>query len=266
MPSPLVLNLTALAALIPLSLLPMRRTARRDGLFWGLLALAIAGPVLLVGAEQSAAWHTGFSTALWLTVGLCLVCFAVLAMATRQGWRLAPLLLPYLVLLAIIATIWYRAPERPLSPTALSGWLSIHIVASVVTYALVTLAAVAGLATILQERALKAKKRNWLTEALPPMADGERLEVRLLVLAEIVLGTGFLTGAALSYVSTGAAFAVNHKTVLSVAAFVVIGILLFAHYRTGVRGRTAARLVLAAYLLLTLAYPGVKFVTDILAA
>jgi ABC-type uncharacterized transport system permease subunit len=51
---------------------------------------------------------------------------------------------------------------------------------------------------------------------------------------------------------------------LSVATFVVIGGLLIAHAATGVRGRRAARLVLLAFLLLTLGYPGVKFVTDIL--
>jgi ABC-type uncharacterized transport system permease subunit len=44
----------------------------------------------------------------------------------------------------------------------------------------------------------------------------------------------------------------------------VIGILLLARYRNGIRGRRAARLALLAYLLLTLAYPGVKFVTDVL--
>ena len=59
---------------------------------------------------------------------------------------------------------------------------------------------------------------------------------------------------------------INHKTVLSLVAFVVIGILLVAHFRTGIRGRRASRLVLLAYLLLTLGYPGVKFVTDILLA
>lgn len=266
MPSSLLLNLTALVALVPLSLLALRRTVRRDGLFWGLLALAIAGPVLLVAAEQSESWRTGFSTALWLTVGLCLVSFATVSMVTAQGWRLAPLLSPYLVLLAILATVWHAAPQRPLSGAIAPGWLSVHIGASLLTYALVTLAAVAGLATILQDRALKSKRRGGLTEALPPMADCERLEVRLLLLAETVLGTGFLTGAALSYLNTGRAFVASHKSVLSLAAFVLIGALLLAHYKTGVRGRRAARFVLAAYLLLTLAYPGVKFVTDVLVA
>jgi ABC-type uncharacterized transport system permease subunit len=58
----------------------------------------------------------------------------------------------------------------------------------------------------------------------------------------------------------------SHKTLLSILAFAVIGLLLILHQRTGLRGQRAGRLILVAYLLLTLAYPGVKFVTDVLMA
>jgi ABC-type uncharacterized transport system permease subunit len=98
------------------------------------------------------------------------------------------------------------------------------------------------------------------------VADSERLQVRLLIASEIVLGLGLLTGMATQYLSSGGLLAFNHKTLFSVLTFVLIAALLAAHYRTGVRGRRAARLVLLAYLLLTLAYPGVKFVTDVLLA
>ena len=46
--------------------------------------------------------------------------------------------------------------------------------------------------------------------------------------------------------------------------FAVIVVLWLVHVRTGIRGRRAARYILAAYLLITLAYPGVKFVTDVI--
>jgi ABC-type uncharacterized transport system permease subunit len=73
-----------------------------------------------------------------------------------------------------------------------------------------------------------------------------------------------LTGMALYYLIEGRLLALDHKAVLSLLAFVVIGALLALHARTGLRGRRAARLVLVAYLLITLAYPGVKLVTDVL--
>ncbi len=56
----------------------------------------------------------------------------------------------------------------------------------------------------------------------------------------------------------------DHKTVFSLLAFLVIGILLLLHRISGLRGRRAARIALLAYLLLTLAYPGVKVVTQII--
>jgi len=47
-------------------------------------------------------------------------------------------------------------------------------------------------------------------------------------------------------------------------AFLVILAFLILHQATGLRGRLAARWMMTGYLLLTLAYPGVKFVRDVL--
>ena len=69
---------------------------------------------------------------------------------------------------------------------------------------------------------------------------------------------------ALRYSEVGSLLAFDHKTILTITAFTLIAGVLLLHFRTGMRGRKVARLALAAYLLLTLGYPGVKFVTDIL--
>src|SRR3546814_13694026 len=88
---------------------------------------------------------------------------------------------------------------------------------------------------------------------LPSVADAERLEVRLLAASEVILGAGIATGVSELYVTSGAFFTLNHKTLLSVLAFLVIGVLLRLHHRSGLRGRRAARVVPVAYRLLTLA-------------
>ena len=128
------------------------------------------------------------------------------------------------------------------------------------------LAAVAALAATLQDRALKTKRPTGLTARLPSVADCEFLVVRLLVVSEGVLALGLSTGMASRYLESGVLATFDHKTILTMTAFLVIGALLFAHFRSGVRGRRAARVVLLAYLLMTLGYPGVKFVTDVLMA
>jgi ABC-type uncharacterized transport system permease subunit len=172
-----------------------------------------------------------------------------------------------MLVLGIIATIWQRVPGQPLiAGNAEGAWVSVHIAIAVTTYALVTIAAIAALAAFLQERALKRKRPNDLTRLLPSIADCDRLLVGLLQVGESVLALGLVTGMAVQYRETGQIMVLNHKTILTIAAFVVIGGLLICHYGSGVRGRLAARIVLLAYLLLTLGYPGVKFVTDVLMA
>jgi ABC-type uncharacterized transport system permease subunit len=55
-----------------------------------------------------------------------------------------------------------------------------------------------------------------------------------------------------------------HKTVLSIAAWVVFGVLLFGRWRWGWRGRRAVRLTLAGMVILLLAFFGSKFVLEVL--
>ncbi len=259
-------NLAALVALVPAALVHLRARDSRDLAYWAVLAVATAGSASWALALLGDRWHTGLSVALWVSISASLVVFMVLSLIAAQAWRLTPLLLPYLLLLGVIATIWSQAPERPLAGAAPPAWLGVHIVVSVLTYALLTVAAVAGLSVVLQEWALKRKRPTGLTRALPSVADSEELQLGLLAAGELVLGAGLVSGVATQYLEDGRLLAFDHKTLLSILAFAVIGALLLAHWRTGVRGRRAARYVLLAYLLLTLAYPGVKFVTDVLMA
>ncbi len=129
-----------------------------------------------------------------------------------------------------------------------------------------TLAAVAALGVQIQQRSLKRKQPTALSRSLPSVADGERLLLNLLLAGGVVLGLGVVTGSGLQLVLGRGWLPFDHKTVFSLAALVVIAVLLWLHQSTGLRGQRAAQLVLSCYLLLTLAFPGVKFVTDVLLA
>lgn len=262
----LLLNISALVALVPASINALRRAPERDGVYWALLAVAVFGPLVWVFFRQIDVWHTGLSMALWLTITGSLVIFLGVAIVSRVGWRLTPALLPYLLALAVLATIWSQAPERPFTGDVPLAWLGTHIVVSILTYSLITLAAVSAFAATVQERALKAKRRTAFSGLLPSVADSETMLVRFLIASEIVLLLGFLTGIASSYLATGVFVVFDHKTIFSLAVFLVVGGLLIAHFMTGIRGKIVVRLVMLAYLLLTLGYPGVKFVTDVLAS
>lgn len=262
-----LLNCSALAALLPASLQAFRRSPAPDAVFWALLALATAAPVAWAAAQATGRWPTAFAGTLWLTVAATMCLYALAALVMDQAWRLAPLLVGYMLVLGFLATIWSGQPGRHLigGPEE-AGWMNAHIAAALVTYGVVTIAAIAAFATWLQDRALKRKQPSAVSRFLPSVRDCERLLVRLLVAGETILGLGLATGMALQYRETGVLLVLNHKTILTVSAFAVLAGLLAAYGLGGVRGKRAARVVLLGYLLLTLGYPGVKFVTDVLMA
>lgn len=266
----LPVHLAAVASLLPVAgalyWRPPDRAAAQDALYWALLALAVAGPIALCLGLVAGGWRPGFGVSLWVTAAGSMAIFAVLAVLVPTARRLALLVAPYLAILGAIATIWNGTETIPLAAgeRAIGPWLTIHIVLAVAAYAVVTLAAIASLALTLQERALKRRRPSGLSRRLPAAAEAEALEHRLLIAAEILLGLGVASGMGAQMVENGALLVLEHKTLLTLAAFVAIGGLLWARARYGLRGRRAARLVLVAYLLITLGFPGVKFVTDVL--
>jgi len=263
MPTHMVLNVVALAALVPAAVAALRGGAGR-GLAWALLALALSGAAARAITLVAGSWQPGFSATLWVTVAATLAVFVAAGVLDARNWRLGPLLLPYALLLGLLATIWSHAvPPQP-GAAAQSGWFAVHIAVSVATYALATLAAVAGAAVLVQEHALRRKRPTAFTRRLPSVSEGEALEFRLLAASEAVLALGLVTGMAMEFIVHDTLIAWTHKTVFAWLAFLAIGALLIAHSRGGIRGRKAARWLLVGYLLLTLAYPGVKFVHEVL--
>ena len=257
------IGLAALATLLPAALVAPAR--RAQPVYWLALAAAVAGPAIWVVVQLDEGWRTGVAPALWLAVAVSLALFVPLAWTSEPARRLTPLLIGYLAVLGALALLWQHAPERPL-PRLPAGWLQAHILVAVLAYGLLTLAAGAGVGVALQERALRTRRPTSFSRALPSVAEGERLQTRLLLACELVLAVALATGIVLTRAEGAGWLRLDHKTVLSILAFVVIGALLLVHLRLGLGGRRAARLGLAAYLLLTLAYPGVKFVTDVLLA
>jgi ABC-type uncharacterized transport system permease subunit len=260
----MLLQIIALLSLVPASLLLLRQHPRRDPILWLALALAVVGPSLLVAVQNAGGWLPSLSDALWVSVAAALILFAVVAALNETAWRLLPPLAIYALVMGIGGFLFAAVPREHLPPANSPAWLDLHIVVSVAAYGLAIIAAVAGIAVLLQERALKQKRSSRMLQGLPAVAEGERLFTSLLAAAEIVLGVGVLSGMATQYLMSGRLLIFDHKTLFSLLAFLVIGLLLWLNWSTGLRGRRATRFVLAAYLLLTLAYPGVKFVKDVL--
>lgn len=259
----MVLSIFALISLIPSILLPYRHFAKRDLLFYSMLTLALVVVLSLVLVRQSAGWKTDLSTALWLTIFTCLILHTIVAIISKDGWRLTPLLMPYLFIVGVLATILSDStPDHYMINYAPTAWVNAHIFVSILTYGLITLSAISALAASIQARALKSKKRTSLSALLPSLTSSEKLVLRFLFSGELILTVGMITGMALLYLGEGKVIIFDHKTIFVLVVFLIIGCLLLVNHNTGARGKVFSHLVLLAYLFLTLGYPGVKVVTQ----
>jgi ABC-type uncharacterized transport system permease subunit len=143
------------------------------------------------------------------------------------------------------------------------GWaLTAHILLSMGAAALLFAAAVTAGLLVFLDRRLRTRRIADLPSVLPPLDALEKVMFRLIgagfALLTVALLTGFL------FVTNLFAQHLVHKTVLSVIAWVLFGILLIGRIRKGWRGRSAVRWTLSGFGFLAVAYFGAKFVLETL--
>lgn len=247
-------------------LLPMTSWAltKRRWVFWVHLFNATFLSGLTAYHLAGRHWSAALGVDLWVTVTATVALFALVCLRNRQARPLVLLVMPYLMLLGILGCFSESLANVGVSRGAPAGWVGVHILVSVITLGLLTLAAAAALASFIQSRALKNKQPNALSRVLPAVSDSERLYEGLLIASLIVLAAGVATGMATEFAETGRFLVFDHKTLFSLLAFALIGGLVAGRRWGGVRGQMAVRLLLVAYSFVLLGYFGVKFVKQVL--
>jgi ABC-type uncharacterized transport system permease subunit len=145
-----------------------------------------------------------------------------------------------------------------------TGWeLTAHILLSMGAAALLFGAAVTAVLLVILDRRLRARRIGELSNALlPPVDTLEKIMFRSIAAGFSLLTLALLTG--FVFVTDLFAQHLIHKTVLSLIAWVLFGVLLIGRTRYGWRGRFAVRLTLWGFAMLLLAYFGAKFVLEYL--
>lgn len=143
------------------------------------------------------------------------------------------------------------------------GWaLTAHILLSMGAAALLFAAAVNALLLVFLDRRLRTRRLADLPSMLPPLDALESVMFRLIGAGFALLTLALLTG--FVFVTNLFAQHLIHKTVLSLIAWVLFGILLIGRVRYGWRGRAAVRWTLSGFIVLALSYFGSKFVLETL--
>jgi len=222
-----------------------------------LVALAFHSLLLYQNFIVTAGLNFGVFNALSLLTWLVTL-LLLLAMFSRPvenlGLAVFPLAALSLVLEASFST------EHFISSDNLS--LKLHILISILSYSIFTIAAIQSLLLAYQDRHLHNKHPGGVIRALPPLQTMETLLFQMLVVGFILQSLSLLSGFA--FLEDMFAQHLVHKTVLSIMAWSIFAILLWGRWQFGWRGKTAIRATLSGFILLLLAYLGSKIVLEVM--
>jgi len=246
-----------LVAAVFLVLPLMKRPAPPHAVALGIAAIAVALHLMITLGLHQGGINLHFFAALSL-VGLVVAGLTLLVNLFRPVAGLGVVVFPLAALLLGI-DMWLAPPTAPLP---IEWQIKLHVAFAMIGYSLLTTAALLAILLALQERALrKHRLDSGLIRALPPLTLTETLMFRLIGAGFVLLTLTLLSG--VLFVDNLFAQHLVHKTVLSIAAWFVFGILLFGRWRWGWRGRQAVRLTLIGMIVLLLAFFGSKFVLEL---
>lgn len=163
---------------------------------------------------------------------------------------------PFAALCALLPLL----PGRDGNPIPLDDWrLGVHIILSLLSAGLLTLAAIHALAIAILDRILHRPDNIALARRLPPLQTMEKLLFQLIFVGFFLLSLTLCSGLLIIPDLHGEHLA---QLVLTASAWVIFSVLLWGRLRYGWRGRTAIRWALSGYATLVAAYFGSKLVME----
>jgi ABC-type uncharacterized transport system permease subunit len=213
--------------------------------------------VLYLELHTAAGINLDFFNAAALTAWMIVVLLLVSALSKPVD-NLAIIIFP---MAAILLLLDLRYPGQHLLDERANWALRLHVITSILAYAMLTLASVQALLLAVQDNHLRSHHPGGFVRALPPLQTMEALLFELIGVGFILLSVSLLSGFA--YLEDMFAQHVAHKTILSILAWIAFGVLLWGRMRFGWRGRTAIRWTLLGFAALMIAYFGSKAILEL---
>jgi ABC-type uncharacterized transport system permease subunit len=226
------------------------------------VALGIAAAAVLAHAGVLFGMHRG-ALDLHFFAALSLVACVVSALTlivnlSRPVAALGAIAFPLSALLLGVDV--YAAPIT--LPLPMDWQIKLHVTVALLAFSVLSIAAALAILLAIQERGLRHRQFGAMLRALPPLTLTETLLFRLITAGFVLLSLTLLTG--ILFVDNLFGQHLAHKTVLSIIAWLVFGVLLWGRRRYGWRGRSAVNLTLSGMAILLLAFFGSKFVLEMI--
>jgi len=194
-------------------------------------------------------------------LSLCALVIILLLLAStltrRELYAAGLIALP--IAAAVLLLEWFL-PAHAIPLKDASAGTAVHLISSVLAFGLLSIAGVYALFVFFIDHFLRRHHLNPLVRSLPPLEVLEDLLFKLIAAGFTLLTVSLVSG--MMFINDIFAQHLVHKTLLSILAWLVFGILLWGRWRYGWRGSLAVRLTLAGIILLLLSYFGSKFVLE----
>ncbi|MCB1859771.1 MAG: cytochrome c biogenesis protein CcsA [Gammaproteobacteria bacterium] len=234
-----------------------KKPARAPGIALGFLGLLFHAVVLYQQLISESGLSLGFfnsgSLVAWLVLFLVLI-----SSLSKPVENLGIVILP-LAALSVLLSLRYHSIHL-LTPDTPPG-LKVHVLTSLLAYSLLSMASVQAILLAIQDYHLRHRHPGGFIRALPPLQTMESLLFEMIgagfLMLTLALGTGVF------FLEDMFAQRLVHKTVLSLIAWLVFGLLLWGRFKFGWRGKRALIWTLSGFVVLMLAYFGSKFVIEL---
>ena len=207
---------------------------------------------LEAGYTPVANLHESLSFFAWSLVGIFLL-FDLRYRMTVLGAFSCPL-----ALVLMIAGGTAPKAVNELNPALDSWWFPIHVILAFSGNAVFTLAFVAGVMYLLQERMLKSKKFSGLFYRLPPLDTLDSMNYKCLTFGFPLMTMGIISGAIWANSAWGGYWRWDPKETWALISWFLYAALLHGRLTIGWRGRRAAIFAIIGFIFLLFTFFGVN--------
>jgi len=171
--------------------------------------------------------------------------------------------------LAVVSILAVTVEPGQVVPEALrSVWLGVHIALALGADAALAVAGIIALIYLVQERRLKSKKSGprggarpgSASNALPALELLDRASVRLIALGFPLMTLGLLTGALYGKHVWGHYWSWEIRDTVSLLVWLLYGVMMYARWMIGWRGRKAALLTVVGVIAILLTFVGMGLI------
>lgn len=188
--------------------------------------------------------HESLSTFGWAVVGVFLILQIKFHLMV-----LGALVAPLVTLLVVIASI-LPGPPVELDPLFKGLWRTFHVGTIIVGNAAFAIAFLVGILYLIQENAIKEKKRGFFFRRLPSLSLLDSMGYSCLIVGFPMLTFGLVTGAIYAQMVHGRFWSWDPKEIFAGITWLVFAALLHERLAVGWQGRRAAIMTIVGFVIL----------------